>query len=66
VLDGRYVERFSRYAPGRLLEAAVLEHVRGSHRLDLVDWMTTVGPESLLAANGSDPLVLLRSPRLSG
>lgn len=62
VLDGRYVERFNRYAPGRLLEAAVLERVRGSARLDQVDWMTTVGPESLLAANGSDPYVLLRSP----
>lgn len=59
VLDGRYVDRFSRYAPGRLLEAELVERVRASPAIYVVDWMTTIGPESLLAANHSDELVTI-------
>jgi hypothetical protein len=58
VLDGRIDEALARYAPGRLLEAAVLERalargVRG------VDWMTSVAPESLLVANGAYSVIAL-------
>lgn len=59
VLDGRYVDRFARYAPGRLLEADLLERVRRSSRFDVIDWMTTVAPESLLGSNDADALVVL-------
>ena len=60
VLDGRYVDRFARYAPGRLLEADLLEQVRRSPQLRCLDWMTTVAPESLLGRNAAEPLVLVR------
>ena len=59
VLDGRYVDRFARYAPGRLLEADLLERVRRSEVYDVLDWMTTVGPDSLLASNDADALVVV-------
>ncbi len=60
VLDGRYVDRFARYAPGRLLEAALLEHVRETESLAVVDWMTTIGPESLLGTNEHEELTVVR------
>lgn len=60
VLEGRYVARWARYAPGRLLEAAVLDGVVAAARFDTFDWMTAVAPETLLAANDVDPLVVVR------
>ena len=59
VLDGRYVERWARYARGRLLEAELVRQVRTSVDLDDVDWMTTIAPDSLLGANATDPMVLI-------
>jgi hypothetical protein len=56
VLDGRIDEALARYAPGRLLEAAVLERAL-SCGVEGVDWMTSVAPETLLAANGASPVV---------
>jgi hypothetical protein len=60
VLEGRYVSRWARYAPGRVLEAAVLDQVVASEDLMTLDWMTGVAPETLLAANDVDPLVVIR------
>lgn len=60
VLEGRYVARWARYAPGRVLEAAVLDGVVASDGFDVFDWMTAVAPETLLAANDVDPLVVIR------
>ena len=58
VLEGRYVARWARYAPGRLLEAAALDAVIDGP-FDTFDWMTSVAPETLLAANDLDPLVVV-------
>jgi CelD/BcsL family acetyltransferase involved in cellulose biosynthesis len=58
VLEGRYVARWARYAPGRLLEAATLDAVTDGP-FDTFDWMTSVAPETLLAANDLDPLVVV-------
>jgi hypothetical protein len=60
VLEGRYVARWARYAPGRVLEAAVLDAAVGSETLTMLDWMTGIAPETLLAANGTDALVVIR------
>ena len=56
VLDGRIDDALARYAPGRLLEAAVVERAlaRGDRG---VDWMTSIAPEALLAANSAHPVV---------
>src|SRR3954454_5108280 len=67
VLDGRMDARFARYAPGRLLESAVLGRAlsAGVHG---IDWMTSVAPETLLAATGELPVVDVtpRKPAASG
>ena len=62
VLEGRFVTALSRYAPGRLLEAAVLERVVRDDRFIGLDWMTGVAPETLLAVNDVENAVLLRRP----
>lgn len=60
VLEGRYVAKWARYAPGRLLESAVLDTVTTDDSFEELDWMTAVAPETLLAANDIDPLVVVR------
>jgi len=60
ILDGRYVGRWARYAPGRILEAAVLEAAAGRPAYDVFDWMTDIAPETLLAANDVEHLVVVR------
>jgi hypothetical protein len=62
VMEGRFVTALARYAPGRLLEAAVLERVAQDERYVGLDWMTGVAPETLLAANDADFAVVLRRP----
>jgi CelD/BcsL family acetyltransferase involved in cellulose biosynthesis len=63
VLDGRFDADYARYAPGRLLEAAVLQRVLAAG-VSGVDWMTGVAPESLIAATTLQPTVeLKRIPR---
>lgn len=59
VLEGRYVARWARYAPGRVLEAAVLDAVAAADRFAMLDWMTAVAPETLLAANDVDSLLVI-------
>jgi hypothetical protein len=58
--EGRFVTPWARYAPGRLLEAAVLQRVLDNPELDTLDWMTAVASESLLAANDADAMVAIR------
>jgi len=60
VLGGRYVARWARYAPGRVLEAAVLDRVVESEQHVLLDWMVDVASETLIARNGVDPLLVIR------
>jgi hypothetical protein len=62
VLEGRFVTALARYAPGRLLEAAVLQRVADDDRFVGLDWMTGVAPETLLAADQTEHLVVLRRP----
>jgi len=57
LLEGRFVTRWARYAPGRLLEAMVLDRVLNMPGNWTVDWMSSVAPESLIAANGSHPMM---------
>jgi hypothetical protein len=57
VLEGRYVQDWKRYAPGRLLEAHVLERVLERPDLHELDWMTSAAPETLLAANAGADVV---------
>jgi hypothetical protein len=61
VLEGRFLTAWARYAPGRLLEAEVLQRVLADDRLDELDWMTGIAPETLLVANDVEPCVALRS-----
>lgn len=58
ILDGRMDAAFSRYAPGRLLEAAILDRALARGYAG-VDWMTAVAPETLLAATAVQPTVTL-------
>jgi CelD/BcsL family acetyltransferase involved in cellulose biosynthesis len=60
LLEGRFVTRFARYSPGRLLEALVVERALATAGFTTFDWMTAVAPESLLGRNDADPMVLLR------
>lgn len=60
VLEGRFVARWARYAPGRVLEAVVLHRVVTDERFSLFDWMTDIAPETLLATNDVDRLVTIR------
>jgi Acetyltransferase (GNAT) domain len=59
VLEGHLVTRWSRYAPGRVLEAAVLQRMLDDEAYDALDWMTSLAPESLLAANDRDAVVVV-------
>ncbi|MGI4895145.1 MAG: GNAT family N-acetyltransferase [Janthinobacterium lividum] len=67
ILEGRFHTRWARYAPGRLLESAVLERAFLDPSVAVVDWMTGVAPETLLATNRTQARVVLhRSCRSRG
>jgi hypothetical protein len=57
LLEGRFVMAWKRYAPGRLLEAHVLQRVLDRPHLHELDWMTSAAPETLLAANAAADVV---------
>ena len=61
VLEGHFVTAWSRYAPGRLLETAVVQRMLDDPDMSSLDWMTSVAPESLLATNAAAPMVVLRA-----
>jgi Acetyltransferase (GNAT) domain len=60
VLEGRFLTAWSRYAPGRLLEAAVLQRVLADDRFEELDWMTGIASETLLATNAVEHAVAVR------
>jgi len=60
VLEGRFLTRFARYAPGRLLEADVLGRALADDAVRELDWMTGVAPDTLLAATHREEVVLLQ------
>jgi GNAT acetyltransferase-like protein len=61
VLEGHFVTAWARYAPGRLVEAAVVQRMLDEPDMIALDWMTSVAPESLLATNAAAPMVTLRA-----
>jgi CelD/BcsL family acetyltransferase involved in cellulose biosynthesis len=60
IVEGTLATRFARYAPGRVLEAAVLQRMLDDPIVDRLDWMTSVASERLLAANDAQPVSLVR------
>jgi Acetyltransferase (GNAT) domain len=61
VLEGHLVTRWSRYAPGRLLETEVLQRMLDDPAVAELDWMTSVAPEALLATNTAEAVVTVRA-----
>ncbi|HEY4277051.1 MAG TPA: GNAT family N-acetyltransferase [Conexibacter sp.] len=55
VFDGRLDSAWCRYAPGRIIEAAVLEHALADPRVTELDWMSSVAPAALLAMTDARP-----------
>ncbi len=55
VFDGRFVPSWRRYSPGRRLEAAVLERAFRDASVHELDWMSSIAPDRLIAANGAEP-----------
>lgn len=60
VLDGRMNGKFSEFSPGRILEAATLDRVLHDDAFEVLDWMTGVAPETILAVNHWQERVGLR------
>ncbi len=54
VFDGRFAPPWRRYSPGRRLEAAVVDHAR-HEGFAVLDWMSSVAPEKLVASTGAEP-----------
>jgi CelD/BcsL family acetyltransferase involved in cellulose biosynthesis len=61
VFEGHFVTAWGRYAPGRLLETAVVQRMLDDPEMTSLDWMTSVAPESLLATNAAAPMLMLRA-----
>jgi Acetyltransferase (GNAT) domain len=61
VLEGHLVTRWSRYAPGRVLESAVLQRMLDDRSYETFDWMTSIASDTLLATNDHDPVVVVRT-----
>ena len=61
VLEGNLATKWARYAPGRVLEAAVLQRVLDQPSVTSLDWMTAVAPDRLLAANDSQAVSVVRA-----
>jgi hypothetical protein len=68
ILEGHFATEWARYAPGRLLEAAVLQRMLDTPSMTELDWMTSTAADSLIAQNDSQPVVVLRTvaPGLQG
>jgi hypothetical protein len=61
VLEGHYAIAWSRYAPGRLLETAVIQRMLDERAMTALDWMTSLAPDSLVAQNDAEQVVVLRA-----
>ena len=62
ILEGHFDTGWGRYSPGRLLEAAVLAGALADPTVEVVDWMTSAAPETLLAATTSREVMALTRP----
>jgi hypothetical protein len=60
VLEGHLVTRWTRYAPGRILETSVVDRALKAPDLGNVDWMTSRAPDRLLCSNAVEPVLTLR------
>ena len=54
VYDGRMNSEWSAFSPGRLVESAALNRALMDQRFTLLDWMSGVAAEKLLAANTAE------------
>jgi hypothetical protein len=63
VFEGRFATRWARFSPGRLLEHEVLQRAFADPGVEVVDWMTGVAPETLLAVSGYRRRLVLRRGR---
>ena len=54
VFDGHFETEYSRYSPGRLVEAAVLERAMLDPRFTELDWMAGVAAEKILVSNRNE------------
>jgi hypothetical protein len=61
VLEGHFATSWSRYAPGRLLETAVIQRMLDAPAMKALDWMTSLAPDSLVAQNDAEQVVVLRA-----
>lgn len=61
VLEGHLATQWARFAPGRVLEAAVLQRMLDDAAYQTFDWMTSVASDTLLATNALDPVVVVRT-----
>ena len=61
VFEGRFVTRWARYSPGRLIEHEVLQRAFADDAVQLVDWMTGVAPETLLVVSGAERRWIVQS-----
>lgn len=55
VFDSRMAPGWPQYAPGRRLEAAVLDRALSTGAFGVVDWMSAAAPEALIAVTGTEP-----------
>jgi CelD/BcsL family acetyltransferase involved in cellulose biosynthesis len=51
VFDGRFLTKWMRYSPGRLLEVEMLAHAMSDGRFQRLDWMNSIAPNKLISAN---------------
>jgi hypothetical protein len=59
VFDGRFLTRWMRYSPGRLLEVEMLAHAMKDRRFQRLDWMNSIAPNKLISANTLEPTATL-------
>jgi hypothetical protein len=59
VFDGRFLTKWERYSPGRLLETETLGHAMSDGRFSRLDWMNSIAPEKLISANSVEATVNL-------
>jgi hypothetical protein len=59
VFDGRFLTKWERYSPGRLLETETLGRAMTDRRFSRLDWMNSIAPEKLISANSIEATVNL-------
>ena len=59
IYDGRMSTDWQHYSPGRLVEAAALQRALSDQRFTVLDWMSGIAAEKLLATNFAESRVRL-------